>query len=148
MAARSPPALDGGAAGQLDLHAQLVGDDVRERRLAQPGRAVQKDVVERLAAHLGGRDEDGEVVFDLFLPDVVGHRLGAEGVLLDVELPFRAHDQPLVRIFVKIVKIVHFYPRLHGAQRRHNDLLDGACALLDGSAHRTHALRARIAERT
>ena len=99
--------LDRRAAGQLDLHAQLVRDDVGERRLAEAGRAVQQDVVERLPAHLGGGDKDGEVFLHLLLPDVIGHRLGAEGVLLGVQLPFRAHDQPLVRIFVKIVKIVH-----------------------------------------
>ena len=34
------PALNGGAAGEFDLHAQFVRDDVRERRFAEPGRAV------------------------------------------------------------------------------------------------------------
>ena len=37
-------------------HAQFVADDVRQRRLAEPGRAVEQDVVERLAALPGGRD--------------------------------------------------------------------------------------------
>ena len=38
------------AVGDVDLRADLVGDDVRQRRLAQPRRAVQQHVVDRLLA--------------------------------------------------------------------------------------------------
>ena len=42
--------LDHGAGGGAHRHAQLVADDVGERRLAEPGRAEQQHVIERLAA--------------------------------------------------------------------------------------------------
>jgi hypothetical protein len=42
--------LDRRAARHPDRHAELGGDDVRERRLAEPRRSVEEDVVERLAA--------------------------------------------------------------------------------------------------
>ena len=50
--------LDGRARGRPDLGAHLGGDDVRQRRLAQPRRAVEQDVVDRLGSMLGGVDED------------------------------------------------------------------------------------------
>jgi hypothetical protein len=42
---------------------------VSERGLAETGRAVEEQVVERLAAPLGGIDGDGEVVLQLLLAD-------------------------------------------------------------------------------
>ena len=48
--ARSPGFSITGPAVGADRHAQLVGDDVRQRRLAEAGRAVEQHVIERLAA--------------------------------------------------------------------------------------------------
>ena len=59
--------LDGRARGGADLSAHLGGDDVRERRLAQPRRAVQEDVVDRLGAMLGSVDQDRQVLLDPIL---------------------------------------------------------------------------------
>src|SRR6185369_5000599 len=64
-----------------EADAELVGDDVRERRLAEPGRAEQEDVVHRLAAALGRADEDLELLARLRLADVLGERLRAQGPL-------------------------------------------------------------------
>ena len=100
------PALDGGAGRETDLHPQFGGDDVRQRGLAEAGRAVQQDVVERLPAHFGGGDVDGQILFDLFLPDVVGHGFGAQGVFFRVVLPFCAHDEA---VLVERAEIVHRY---------------------------------------
>ena len=50
--------LDGRAAGGVDGDAQLAGDDVGERRLAQAGRAVEQDVVGRLPALAGRLEQD------------------------------------------------------------------------------------------
>ena len=57
------------ARGLLKRRAQFVGDDVGQRRLAQPRRPVEQHVIERLAARLGRLDGDLEVVLDLVLPD-------------------------------------------------------------------------------
>ena len=67
--------------GLAQVHAELVGDDVRERRLAEAGRAEQQHVVHRLAAHLRRADEDLELLARLRLADVFGEPLRAQGPL-------------------------------------------------------------------
>ena len=47
-----------------DADAELLADDLRERRLAEPGRPDEQHVVERLAARLGGRERDRELFLD------------------------------------------------------------------------------------
>ena len=56
--------------------AELVADDERERRLAEPRRADEQDVVERLAARLGRLERDRELLLDALLADEVGERRG------------------------------------------------------------------------
>jgi hypothetical protein len=65
-------ALDGRTGRDLDIDAHLIGDHVRQRRLAKPGRAVEQNVIERLAAPTRGRDQYPEILLDLLLPDQVG----------------------------------------------------------------------------
>ena len=55
-------ALDHRAGGGAEADAQLARDDLRQRGLAEAGRAVQQHVVQRLAAGARGGDEDGEVL--------------------------------------------------------------------------------------
>ena len=71
-------ALERRAGGLDHRHAELGGDDVGERGLAQPGRAGEQDVVERLAAALRRLDEDRELLGDLLLVDEVGEGLRAQ----------------------------------------------------------------------
>ncbi len=52
--------LDGRPAGALEAGAHGFGDDVGQRGLAQTGRSVEQDVVERLAALSGGLHGDFE----------------------------------------------------------------------------------------
>ena len=52
--------LDHRAAGVLDVHAHRVRDDVGQRRLAEPRRAAQQDVLENVAAFLRGFHQDLE----------------------------------------------------------------------------------------
>ena len=58
IAARSPGALEHGARGLAQVHAHLARDDVRERGLAEPRRAEEQHVVERLLALARRLDED------------------------------------------------------------------------------------------
>src|SRR6185503_5283558 len=67
--------LDHRARGGAEADAHLARHDLGERRLAQPGRAVEQHMVERLAARLGGGDEDLEVLAHLLLADEVVERL-------------------------------------------------------------------------
>ena len=52
-----------------DADAELLADDLRERRLAQTRRADEQDVVERLAARLRCRERDRELLLDALLAD-------------------------------------------------------------------------------
>jgi hypothetical protein len=54
--------LQHGAGGRAEPDPELAGDDLGERGLAEPRRAEEEDVVQRVAAAPGGLDEDGEVV--------------------------------------------------------------------------------------
>ena len=71
-------ALQRRAGGLHHRHAQLGGDDVGERGLAEPGRAGEQDVVERLAAAARRLDEDRQLLGDLLLVDEVGERRRAQ----------------------------------------------------------------------
>ena len=78
-------------------HAQLVGDDVGERRLAEPGRAVQQHVIERLAALPGGGNRDLQVLADAILADVVVERARAQArFVLRVLVDARGGDEAVV----------------------------------------------------
>ena len=79
-------ALDHRAGGGAEAHAELARDDLGQRGLAEARRAVQQDVVERLAARAGGRDEHGEVFAAGALADEIGERTRAEAGLGQVLL--------------------------------------------------------------
>ncbi len=70
--------FDGGARSRSDGHLHFVGDDVRERRLAQARRTVQQDVVNRFAARTCGLEQDAQVLFYLVLPNVLGESFGTQ----------------------------------------------------------------------
>ena len=60
-------ALQHRAGGVAQVDAHLARDDVRQRGLAQAGRAEQQHVIERLLALAGGLDENVQLAADLFL---------------------------------------------------------------------------------
>ena len=60
----------------LDRHFQLVGDDLRQRGLAQSRRAVQQDMIERLAAAPRCLDGNLDVLLHAPLADVFRQALG------------------------------------------------------------------------
>ncbi len=71
-------ALDDRAGGGAEADAEFAGDDLGERGLAEAGRAVQQDMVQRFAAGAGGLDEDGEVFAGGALADEFRKRLRPE----------------------------------------------------------------------
>ena len=85
-----PRPLDRRPGGDADGDRHLMGDDVSESGLAQPGRPVQEDVVQRLAALLGGGDADAQVVLDLLLADELLQQArpqgGVQGQVVFLEL--------------------------------------------------------------
>src|SRR5580700_4827799 len=85
-------ALDHRAGGSAEADAELTGDNLGQRGLAEAGRAMQQHMVECLTATAGGRDEDGEVFARGSLADEFGERLWAEGRLGGVFFPARRGD--------------------------------------------------------
>ena len=74
-------ALERGAGDRADADAELLADDVGEARLAEPRRADEQDVVERLAAALRRLEGDRELLLDALLPDEVVQAARAERAL-------------------------------------------------------------------
>jgi len=64
------------AAGLAQVHAQLVGNDVRQRGLAQARRAEQQHVVQRLVTLFGGTDKDLQLLAHLGLAHIFVEQLG------------------------------------------------------------------------
>ena len=69
--------VEGRAARDVELDAQLVVQDRGEGRLAQAGRPVEEDVGQRLAPFLGGGQADLEPLGDGTLADDFGEALRA-----------------------------------------------------------------------
>ena len=63
------------AGGRAEVDAELARDDLRQRGLAEPGRADEQHVVERLVALARRLDEDAEIGARLLLPDEFGQPL-------------------------------------------------------------------------
>ena len=75
-------ALDRRSAGDADVRAHLAGNDARERRLAQAGRAIEQHVVERIPSLARRLNVDVQAVLDGLLADVFAQRFGAQAALL------------------------------------------------------------------
>jgi hypothetical protein len=73
--------LDGGAGDRAEADAELLADDVRERRLAEPRRAREQHMVERLAPRLGGDERNLELLLHALLPDELVERARAQRLL-------------------------------------------------------------------
>src|SRR5581483_6988265 len=74
-------ALEPGARDLPDADAELVADDLRERGLAEPGRAGEQHVVERLVTRTGGGERDRELLLHSLLADEVGEAARPERAL-------------------------------------------------------------------
>mgnify|MGYP003370841034 CR=1 FL=1 len=70
--------FDGRAGRDADLDAHLLGDDARQRGLAQTRRAVQQDVVHRFAALLRRPQIDPQVALGFLLPHIIVQGPGAQ----------------------------------------------------------------------
>ena len=64
--------------GGAEIHAELARDDLRQRGLAEAGRADEQHVIERLFARACRLDEHREVGARLRLPDELGEPLRAQ----------------------------------------------------------------------
>ena len=76
--------LDGRTRGYLDIHPELIRDDVTDGRLAQSRRAVKQAVIQRLSAVLRRLNIDLQHLLQLTLADVVIERLRTD---LRLQLP-------------------------------------------------------------
>ena len=101
-----------GARRDAQLRSHLVGDDVGQRGLSQARRSVQQHVVERVAPHQRGLDEDAQVFDDLVLSREVAQLPGADFVL-ELEIAFGiAYDRHGTKIRISREKKpvrLHFF---------------------------------------
>ena len=74
--ARFAGLFDRRAAGDDDVHAHRLGENVSERRLAEARRAAEQNVVERFLALAGGFDGQFESLLHLALSLKSANRLG------------------------------------------------------------------------
>src|SRR6267378_1550161 len=72
----------------LDDHAELVGNDLCEGGFPEARRAVEKDMIESLAAAACGFNGDGDIFLNALLADVFGER-------------FRAHASVEARVVIE-----------------------------------------------
>ena len=79
-------ALEHRARRLAQVDAELVRDDVRQRRLAEARRPEQQHVVERFLALPRRLDEDRQLAADLLLPDVLVEQPRAQRALDDLLL--------------------------------------------------------------
>ena len=68
---------DDGSGSRAEIDAELARHDLRQRRLAETGRTEEQHVIERLAARLGRRDEDPEILARRFLAGEISEELRA-----------------------------------------------------------------------
>ena len=64
-----------------DVDPELAGDDGSQGRLAEPGRAVEQDVIGGFSPAPGGAQQHGQARLDLSLSDVLVERVRPEGAL-------------------------------------------------------------------
>src|SRR5207302_15636 len=74
-------ALEGRPCDLPDADTELVADDLRERGLAEPGRAGEEEMVERLAARFRRLERDRELLLHALLADEVGQVARTERAL-------------------------------------------------------------------
>ena len=82
--------LERRAGDRADPDAELLANDRRERRLAEPGRPDEENVVERLVARLRRLQRDVELLLDPLLPDEVVESPWTQR-LLDLFVAFTQH---------------------------------------------------------
>ena len=87
-------ALEGRAARRTEVDTDLIGDDVRERRLAQTRRSAEEKMVGRRSAVARSFDDQADLSLHLFLPDELREHARPERRLeLDfVRCDGRTHD--------------------------------------------------------
>ena len=73
--------FNGRAGCDADIHPHFIGDDAGQSGLAKSRRAVEQDVIQRLAAAARRFNIDRQVLLDLFLSVVFAQALRAEGKL-------------------------------------------------------------------
>src|SRR5690606_16154614 len=82
------------ARGRAEADAELARHDLRERRLAEPRRAMEQDMVERLAAASRRGDENSEIGAELRLADEIVERQRPQRRVHRIARPNLGGDEP------------------------------------------------------
>ena len=87
------------SARDTEIHAELIGDDIRQRRLAQPRRPVEQHMIQRLFTRTRRFDVHGYIFAQIRLPDIFFQHFGAKRLLPRVFPRFLTrHDPRLFRL--------------------------------------------------
>src|SRR5439155_24100650 len=89
--------LERRAGDAANAYAQLLADDERQARLAEPGWADEKHVVESLVSPLRSVERDCELLLDPILPDELGQTARSQRLLEVVLLGHHCRRQELGR---------------------------------------------------
>ena len=91
--------FNGGAGGDADRFAHLIGDDTRECRFTEAGGTVEQDVIEGGTAHFSGFNIDFQIFLRFILPNIFVQSFRAEADFLTVfvRVIFVGHD-PIFKI--------------------------------------------------
>ena len=81
-----PRSFDHRTGSHLDVHPHLPGHDISQRGLPETGRTVEEDVIQGLLPLFCGLDENGEVLLDLLLTDILGKTFRAQGNIVSLIL--------------------------------------------------------------
>ncbi len=94
-----PGPLEDRPGGRPHRHAELVPDDVGQRRLPEPGRSVEQDVVERFVTLARRRDRHLQIFAHPVLADVVVEHARAEArLILRVFIDARRRHDAIVHL--------------------------------------------------
>jgi hypothetical protein len=124
--------LDDGAGGRAETDAELARHDLRHRGLAEAGRPVQQDMIQRFAARPRGFDENGEVLAAAFLADEIRKGLRTQAGLAGILAATRGGDGTVLDLLGDL-RVVRLSAARAGGHERHPALSTSSADLFRGS---------------
>ena len=112
--------FNGRSGGNAEIDAHLIGDDAGQRCLAQTGRAVEQNMIQRFLPHPRRLDEHLKVAFCLFLTNILPQRFRTQRGFVVILQRMGGRQDRLLSAHLIVGKIyAHVFSlTLHGPQGR------------------------------